>query len=157
MVHERKVTGTLLLSCALILLTTCQLQFNKNGNGLTLRLLIPQTAAGGTKGVPVLGTDGKSLTNATTVEVTISQGSATIAQQTVSIGGKTSVDVTFSLSTSGSYNLKAVMLDAGGDILAQATTNLAIPTGTPLVILPLNSSLLYNTVFSDSNTRLTKS
>jgi len=68
-VREQRAIG-ILLFCAFILLTTCQLQFNKAGNGLALRIVVPASSDGSTS-IPALGANGKYLLGGTSVTVMI--------------------------------------------------------------------------------------
>ncbi len=150
--RDRRATRIALLFTALILLTTCQLQFNKsNGNSLDLQVVVPGGASGGGKGAP----GSKSLSNGTTLALTITpQPGTSGSPQTFSqsIGGKTTVDFSLSLSF-GSYQVLAQMIDASGTItLAQAQTNLTVPSGNYPVVLPMYSSLLFNVVWANSRT-----
>ena len=150
--RERRAIRILLLLSAFIMLTTCQLQFNKStGNSLALRLVLPGNASGGGKSTPALGSGAKSLANGTSVTVTITEEGTTFStQQKVSINGKTSIDFSFSLSSSGTYDVSALMQDASGNTLAQATSKLTVPTGNYPVVLTMFSSLLLNAVLADS-------
>ena len=130
--HERKAIGVFLLFSASIVLTTCQLQFNRStGNNLALQVL-----------------NNKSLAGGASVMVTITQGATTIAQQTLPINGKTSVDFSFSLSSSGTYQVSAQLLDGSGNVLSQASTTVKIPMGNYPVVLTLASSSKAITAFS---------
>jgi hypothetical protein len=146
--RARKVIGVLLLFAALIVLNTCQLQFNKSsGNNVALRVVVPGGMTGGGKSVP----GSKSLTNGTTLTVTINQeGTSFSTQQTAPIGGNSSFDFSFSLSSSGTYDVSAIMEDASEDILASAKTKLTVPSGNYPVVLAMYSNFLLNVVFADS-------
>jgi hypothetical protein len=148
--REQKTIGIFLLLSALMLLTTCQLQLNSSsGNKLTLRIVIPGGAPGGGKSI---GGGSRSLAGGASLTVTISQeGTAFSTQQTASLSGQTSVDFSFSLSSTGTYDVLAVMNDALGDILSQATTKFTVPAGNYPVVLTMYSSLLSNAVLTDSN------
>ncbi len=147
--RERRAIGVLLLCSAFILLTTCQMQFNKSaGNNATLRVVVPGGASGGGKGAP----GSKSLAGGASLTVTIKQGTTSIAQQSVPLSGGTSVDFSFSSLSSGTYDVLADMMDASGTItLAQNTTKLTVPSGNFPVVLTLDSSLLSNAVISGSS------
>src|SRR5208283_4789833 len=98
--RERRAIGVLLLFAALIVLNTCQLQFNKsNGNNVALRVVVPGGPSGGGKSAP----GSKSLAFGASLAVTIKQGTTIISQQTVSLNGGTSVDFSFSMPSSGTY------------------------------------------------------
>jgi len=147
--RERKAIGVLLLFSAFILLNTCQLQFNKSaGNNVALRVVVPGGASGGGKSVP----GSKSLAFGASLTVTITQEGTTFStQQTVSLNGNTSIDFSFSLPSSGTYDVSALMEDASGDTLAQNTTKLTVPAGSYPVVLTLYSSLLLDAVLADSS------
>jgi len=135
--RERKAIRILLLFSAFILLTTCQLQFNKSkGNSLALQILIPGNASGGARGTPTLARNAKDLSGGTSVMVTITKEGATSGvQQSTSINGRTSIDFTFTLSSPGSYQVSALMLGASGHSLSQATAQFTLPTGDyPVVV-----------------------
>jgi hypothetical protein len=141
--RERRAIGIFLLFSALVLLTTCQLQFNKStGNSLALRIIAPANSSVGARSTPALGTNAKDLGGGTslTVMITAPNGS----QQTVStsIGGKTSIDFSFTLTSSGTYQVSANMLDGSGSLLSTASTQLTVPTGNYPVILKMPSNLL---------------
>jgi hypothetical protein len=150
--RERKAIGIFLLFSAFIVLTTCQLQFNKStGNNVALKVVVPGGVSGGGKSAP----GSKSLTNGTSLTVTINQEGTTFStQQTVSIDGKTSIDFSFSLSSSGVYDVLAVMQDASGSTLAQMTTKLTVPTGNYPVVLTMMSPNLLNAVVADSTSAI---
>ena len=149
----RKTVGVFLSLSVLFMLTTCQLQFNKSsGNSVDLRVVVPGTASSGARSTAA--TNGKSLTNGTSLAMTITpQPGTSGSSQTfsTSIDGKTTVDFSFSLS-SGSYQVLAQMLDASGTItLAQATTKLTVPAGNYPIVLTMYSSLLFSTVFTNGD------
>jgi hypothetical protein len=154
--RKRLVIGTLLMFSALILLTTCQFQFNKSpGNNVSLQIEVP-------KGVSSVGktvaASARSLANGSSVVVTISQeGTAFTTQQTVAINGQSSIDVSFSLSATGTYDVTAMMKDAGGNTLAQGTTKLTVPAGNYPVVLSMHSSLLLEGTLIDSASSVTLS
>ncbi len=144
---RKGIAASLLLS-ALVLLNTCQMQFNKSSGNVALRVVIPAGMTGGGKSVP----GSKSLTNGTTLTVTISQeGTSFTTQQTVPINGGSSIDFSFSLSSTGTYDVSAVMEDASGDTLAQNTTKLTVPAGNYPVILTMFSNLLLSAVITDAS------
>src|SRR5271157_5992743 len=120
--RARKVIGVLLLFAALIVLNTCQMQFNKSsGNNVALKVVVPGGASGGGKNV----SGSKSLAGGASLAVTITpQGTTGGSQQTVStpINGNSKVDFSFSLSSSGSYQVTADMLDGSGDLLSTVST-----------------------------------
>jgi len=141
--------GSSLLFVVSIALTTCQFQFNNAGNGITLRILVPGKLSNGAKTVAA-ATSPRSLAHGDSVTVTITQQGATGGvQQTLPVGEKASLDFSFSLSSSGSYSVSAVMQDASGNILAQATTQFDVPTGNYPIVLPMYSNLLYDAVITD--------
>ena len=137
-----------MLFSAFILLTTCQLQFNKSaGNNLALQIVAPESLPDGGN-----SSDGKSLTNGTSVTVKISEeGTAFSTQQSVPIAGQTDVDVSFSLSSSGTYDVSATIQDASGYTFAKTTAKLTVPTGNYPVVLPMYSSLLSGAVVTDAS------
>jgi len=135
---ERKVIGIPLLFFAFILLTTCQLQLNKAGNGFTLRVLIPGNADG-TKSTPTLASNAKDLSGGTSVTVTIitQTGSTWASSGLISIGGKTSVDYSVVLPPPGVYQVSAQLLDGSGNVVSQASTTFTVPSQTNLVVLTM--------------------
>lgn len=137
--RERKVVGILLLFSAFIALTTCQLQFNKAGNALTLQILIPANAS---RGAENLATNAKSLAGGTSVTVKITtQAGATWANSgPIAINGKTSVDYTFLMPPSGTYQVSAQLLDGSGNVLSQASTTFTVPTQTNPVVLTISGA-----------------
>lgn len=145
---KRKALRIFLLFSAFILLTTCQLQFNKSaGNNLALQIVAPESLPDGGN-----SSDGKSLTNGTSVTVKISEeGTAFSTQQSVPIAGQTDVDVSFSLSSSGTYDVSATIQDASGYTFAKTTAKLTVPTGNYPVVLPMYSSLLSGAVVTDAS------
>jgi hypothetical protein len=143
--REWRVIATLLLFSSLVVLTTCELQLNKGGNGLTLRVQVPAILSRGAGSTPALATKGKSLSGGSTVTATIStQAGATFASAgPVAINGNTSVDFSFSLPPAGMYQVSAQLLDGSGAILNAASAPLTVPA-TPAqsssVVLSLVSS-----------------
>ncbi len=140
--HKGRVIGVFLLFSAFILLTSCQLQFNRStGNNVALRVVVPGDASGGGKSA----TGSKSLGGGTNVTVTITpQGTTGGSSQTLStsVDGKNSIDFSFALSSSGSYKVTADMLDGSGNLLSTVSTQLAVPTGNYPVVLKIPSNLL---------------
>jgi len=149
--HDRRVIGIFLLFSAFIVLTTCQLQFNKSSNALTLRIVVPAASAG-SRSTPVLGTNDKDLSGGTSVTVTITQGTTTIAQQTLPIGGNTSIDFSFVLPPPGLYQISAQLLDGSGNTLTQASTTFTVPTQTNPVVLTMPSNLFSAAITNYSGT-----
>ena len=139
---ERKVIGVSLLFFAFILLTTCQLQLNKAGNGFTLRVLIPGNASDGIKSTPTLASNAKDLSGGTSVTVTIitQTGSTWASSGLISIGGKTSVDYSVVLPPPGVYQVSAQLLDGSGNVISQASTTFTVPSQTNLVVLTMTSA-----------------
>jgi len=149
--RERKAIGIFLLFSAFILLTTCQLQFNKSaGNSLALRVIIPGSPSGGGKSTPALPSGAKSLVNGTSLTVTISPPQGATQTLSTSIDGKTSIDFSFSLSSSGTYQVTVDMLDGSENLLSTVSTKLTVPTGNYPVVLIMPSNLL-SAVLTDSN------
>jgi hypothetical protein len=146
---RRMATGAFLLVSAFVVLSTCQLQFNKStGNSLALSVVVPGGVSSGGKTI-VAGA--RSLVNGASVTVTISQeGASFTTQQTVSLNGQASIDFSFSLTGNGVYDVLAVMQDSGGNTLAQSTTKLTVPAGDFPVVLTLTSPNLLNAVLADS-------
>ncbi|MGA2480252.1 MAG: cadherin-like beta sandwich domain-containing protein [Spirochaetia bacterium] len=142
--RKRKVIGIIVLLSALALLTTCQMQLNAStADSLALRLMVPGTSSAGGASAP--GAGSRSLAGGTSVTVTISpQGTTGGSPQTLSasIGGKSSVDISFSLSSAGLYLVTAKMLDGSGTLLSTASAPLTVPTGNYPVVLRMPSNLL---------------
>jgi len=150
--RERRVIGIPLLFSALVLLTTCQMQFNKsNGNSLDLRIVVPAVSSSGGKSSPTLGTNGKDLAGGASLAVTVTPPQGAAQTLSASIGGKTSVDFSFTLSSSGSYQVMAQMMDGSGDLLSTMSTQLSVPTGNYPVVIALPSNLLNPSLFDDIN------
>jgi hypothetical protein len=148
--RKGKMIAVLLLFSGISLLTTCQFQFNKSaGNNVSLRIDVPQ---GGSSGAQTVAAAPRSLAHGTTVSVTISQeGTAFTTQQTVSINGQTSIDLSFSLTSNGVYDVTAVMKDAGGSTFATGTTKLTVPAGNYPVVLSMHSNLLFSVAVTDNS------
>ncbi len=128
---------------ALIVLTTCQLQFNKStGYNVALQVVVPPTGSAGAKSTRVLGTNGKDLAGGTSLTVTITPPSGSPQTLSTSIGRKSIVDFSFNLSSSGTYQVSVNMLDGSGDLLSTVSTKFAVPTGNYPVVLNLPSNLL---------------
>jgi hypothetical protein len=116
--RQRNIVGIFLILGGLVLLTTCQMQFNKsNGDSLALQVV------------------NKSVVGGSSITVTISQGAANIAQQTLPISGKTSIDFAFSMPPTGTYTVAAVLLNSSGVTINQASSELKIPMGNYPVVL----------------------
>lgn len=159
--RTRNIICGLFLLGFLLALTTCQYQFNKLGNGVSLQVLVPGNLSGATKSMAASSLRPRSLFGGASITVTITQGSSlaasaaaagptTIATQTEPINGSSTVDFSFSLS-SGSYNATAVMEDAAGNEIAQKSTAFAVPAGNFPVVITLLSALLSNLVVSDTS------
>ena len=145
-----KVSGFVLLFSALVGLTTCQLQFNRAGNSVALRVLIPGKLSGMTRGAFATASTPRSLAGGASLTVTIMQeGGSSSEQQMVSLNGQTSIDFSFTVSSSGSYQISALLQDVNAKILAQRTAQVELPANYP-VVLPLYSSLLSDVIVTDS-------
>lgn len=147
--RERISIGAFLLFSALTVLNTCQVQFNKIGNGLTLRVLVPGSFSGGAKGTTGLAASPKSLVGGSSVTVTITEhGTTNSVVQTLYINEKANLDFSFSLSSSGLYDVAAQIDDAGGSPLSQLTTQLKVPAGNYPVVLTMPTTL-YDLLLND--------
>ncbi len=140
-----------LLLFAFAALTTCQLQINRLSNALTVRVLVPANPAFKAGSMAGVVGKSKSIVNGSSLTVSIIQeGAASGTEQTITLSGQTSVDFSFPLSATGTYNVSAQMFDAVGDTLSEASTKFNVPTNYP-VVLTMYSSLLLNAVVSDPN------
>jgi hypothetical protein len=139
---ERKAIGFLLLFSALIMLATCQLQLNKVGNALDLRVRVPARAT------VVTGSSAPSLAGGTGVTLTITTqaGAQWETSNMLAINGS-SVSYTFSLPPTGSYLASAELFGASGSLISQASTPFTVPVGTNPVTLSVSSGTL---VLTDS-------
>jgi hypothetical protein len=144
-----KAVAASLLFLFFVLLTTCQMQFNNSsGNNFALRIVLPGNGSSGGK---TLLAGARSLAGGDNLTVTITQeGTSFSAQQTASLTGQTSVDFSFNLSSTGTYDVLAVMKDASGNTLAQSTSKFTVPMGNYPVVLTMMSPNLLNAVVADS-------
>jgi hypothetical protein len=146
--HERKVIGILVLLSALVLLGTCQLQFNNSaGNSVALQIVLPGNGSGGGKAIL---SGARSLAGGTSLAVTMT-GATGSQQQSVSINGQASIDISFSVS-SGTYQVTAQMFDGSGTILSIASAPLTVPTGNYPFVLTMPSNLLSATLVTGATT-----
>ncbi len=135
----RKASRIILTFSVVVALTTCQLQFNRSaGNNVALRVIVPGSVSSGGKGA--LGAKDLGGGAILTVLITASNGS----QETLStpINGKSSIDFSFSLSSTGTYQVSVNMLDGSGNLLSTVSTQLTVPTGNYPVVLAMPSNLL---------------
>jgi hypothetical protein len=140
---EREAAISVLLFSAFMVLTTCQLQFNKStGSSLALQVVIPGTASSGTRGTPAVGANGKDIAGGASLAVTITPPQGAAQTLSAPINGKTSVDFSFNLFSSGTYQITAQMLDGSGNLLSTASTQANVPMGNYPVVLTMPSNLL---------------
>lgn len=134
--HERKAIRFLLLFSAFMILTTCQFQFNNEGKGLGIRLLVPASVSGGAR-----STNGaKSLAGGTGVTLTITTQAGTqwATSPLLDINGS-SVSYSFSLPPTGSYLASAELFGGSGSLISQASTPFSVPVQTNPVTLSVSS------------------
>jgi hypothetical protein len=82
------------------------------------------------------------LGGGTNLTVTIIPPQGATQTLSTSINGKSSIDFSFSLSSSGSYQVTAEMLDGSGTLLSTVSTQLTVPSGNYPVVLIMPSNLL---------------
>ena len=122
--HERKAIRFLLLFSAFMILTTCQFQFNNEGKGLGIRLLVPASVSGGARSA----NGAKSLAGGTGVTLTITTQAGTqwATSPLLDINGS-SVSYSFSLPPTGSYLASAELFGGSGSLISQASTPFSVP------------------------------
>ena len=134
--HLRLIPLCVLLFSPFILVTTCEMQLNKAGKTIILRIVVP-APLGGSKVAAFAGTNAKDLSGGTSVILTITpQPGTSGSPQTFSssIGGKTVVDFSVVL-TPGTYQVSAQLLDESGNGISQvASTQTEVPTGNPVIL-----------------------
>ena len=131
--HGRKAIGFLPLFSAFVMLATCQLQLNKVGNALDLRVTMPGRTSAGTSSA-------RSLAGGTGVILTITTlaGAQWETSNMLGINGN-SVSYTFNLPPSGSYLASAELFGGTGNLISQASTPFTVPVGTSPVTLSVSS------------------
>jgi hypothetical protein len=141
--QARKAIEALLLFSAFMVLTTCQLQFNKSaGNSLALQVKVPGTGSGGARGTPAVGANGKDIGGGASLTVTITPPQGATQTLSAPINGKSSIDFSLNLSSSGTYQVTADMHDGSGNLLSTGSTKFSVPMGNYPVVLTLPSNLL---------------
>ena len=143
--RERKEIRFFLLFSAFIMLATCQLQLNKVGNALDLRVL-PGRAAGSTGSA-------KSLAGGTGVTLTITTlaGAQWETSPVLAINGS-SVSYTFGLPPTGSYLASAELFGGSGNLISQASIPFTVPVGTSPVTLSVSSGQVVVSYFQSGPT-----
>ena len=137
---ERRAIKLLMLLAILILLNTCELQSNKAGNGLALRVNVPASISA--HRIAAIATNARDIggPSGANVQVTILTGTGAPwdSSEPISTSGKTSVDFTFPLPPPGAYQASAQLLDATGTVLDQAgPTSFTVPPQTNPVVLTI--------------------
>ena len=134
-----------LVFSALILLNTCQFQFNKStGNNVALRIIVPRHVSGGGKGIPTRGTNAKDLAGGTNVIVTITPisppGGVAVTSPPIPTDGNSNVSYTSPSLANGSYQASVQLFDDYQDLLSQVTSaQFTVPTNNPVVLtMPSN-------------------
>ena len=151
---ERRAIKLLMLLAILILLNTCELQSNKAGNGLALRVNVPASISA--HRIAAIATNARDIggPSGANVQVTILTGTGAPwdSSEPISTSGKTSVDFTFPLPPPGAYQASAQLLDATGTVLDQAgPTSFTVPPQTNPVVLTIPGANLYTMVFTSSS------
>lgn len=147
-----RAVGALLAFLAVVALNTCEIQFNQS-KGLVLRIIVPNTSSRGSRNILTRTTNARDIAgpSGSNVQVMILSSGATYATSgPIATAGKTSIDVSFVLPPSGSYQALAQLMDSSGNILSEAQTPFQVPSATNPIALTLPSNL-YSVAITDSN------